>query len=81
MRTLLSFAFVLVFSFALFAADKSAELKTVDISVAGMTCDACVNKVKTSLQKVEGVKEAAVNLDNNNAQVVYDANKTNEKAN
>ncbi len=59
---------------------QAAEMKTANFKIEGMTCNGCVNKVKTSLSKVEGVKEATVTLADNSAKVVYDSGKTNEGA-
>lgn len=38
----------------------AGEAKQVKLDVSGMMCGSCENKVKTSLQKVEGVKSADV---------------------
>jgi mercuric transport protein len=74
---ILSFALILLLtlSFVSIAAEKKLEIK-----VDGMACANCVNKVKTSLEKLEGVKSAEVSLDNHSAVVVYDDSKTNEAA-
>lgn len=40
--------------------------------VTGMTCAACVMSVESMLKSAPGVKDAAVNLANQSAQVVYD---------
>lgn len=69
---------VLALSLSAFAGTKAQ--KTVDLKVEGMTCGACVSKVKGALQKVEGVKDAKVSLEAHNAVVVYDAEKTSEEA-
>lgn len=65
----------LFFSVSAFAGEKKAEIK-----VEGMTCEGCVNKVKTSLEKIEGVKSAEVSLAKSVAVVTYDDAKTNETA-
>jgi len=44
----------------------------VTIPVGGMTCAACQSRVQRALGKVEGVKDATVNLMLNNATVVFD---------
>jgi mercuric transport protein len=74
---ILSFALVLLLTLSVvsIAAEKKLEIK-----VDGMACNGCVNKVKTSLEKVDGVKSAEVLLDNHSAVVVYDDSKTNEEA-
>ncbi|MDZ7315415.1 MAG: cation transporter [candidate division KSB1 bacterium] len=64
--------------FILGALSFAAE-KKVEIAIDGMTCNNCVEKVKTALQKVEGVKNAEVSLEKRNAIVTYDDSKTDEK--
>jgi copper chaperone len=77
--------FVLTFVFALLAspfpalAGEQATL-TVPMKVEGMVCADCVAKVKGALMKVEGVKNAKVSLEKNEAVVEYDSAKTNPKA-
>jgi len=66
--------FVLALSVVSMAVEKKAEMK-----VDGMTCNGCVEKVKTSLEKVDGVKSADVSLENGLAVVMYDDDATNEK--
>jgi copper chaperone len=66
---------VLTLSVVSLAAEKKVEIK-----VDGMSCNGCVNKVKTSLEKVEGVKSAEVSLEKHSAVVVFDDSKTNETA-
>ncbi|WP_444685753.1 heavy metal translocating P-type ATPase [Alkalicoccus luteus] len=44
-------------------------MKKVNMSVSGMSCASCVNRVEKSLKKVEGVEEANVNLASHSAQV------------
>ncbi len=58
-----------------FAAEKKVEMK-----VEGMTCEGCAAKVKTCLEKVEGVKSAEVSLEKKLAVVTFDNGKTNEEA-
>ena len=52
------------------------KLKTVTIPVEGMTCSACVSRVKKSLRSLEGVRKVSVSLENRNTQVVYASEKT-----
>lgn len=52
------------------------KLKTVTIPVEGMTCSACVSRVKKSLRSLDGVTKVSVSLENRNTQVVYSAEKT-----
>ncbi len=80
MKRTMTFMAVAIFALSVFAFAGTEGQKTVDIKVEGMTCAGCVGKVKGALEKVDGVKDAKVNLDKNNAVIVYDAKKTNEKA-
>lgn len=41
----------------------------IDLGVGGMTCDDCVVRVKTALESVPGVEEAAVDLASRSAVV------------
>ncbi len=65
--------FTLIFSFSLFASDKT---KTVTLNVDGMTCQSCDGTVEKSLKKVTGVKEAKVDLKNNTATITLAGTKT-----
>jgi len=80
MRKALSFAVIAIFAISLVSFAGTKDQKTVKINVKGMTCGACVNKVQTALNKVEGVENAKVELTENRATIVYNAKKTNEKA-
>ncbi|WCK52974.1 heavy metal-associated domain-containing protein [Aneurinibacillus sp. Ricciae_BoGa-3] len=51
-------------------------MSTATIKVKGMTCQACVNSVTKSLQGVEGVQKADVDLAKHQATVTYDEGKT-----
>ena len=75
MKNLLSVA--LIFMLALTVVSFAGE-KKVEIKVDGMTCDGCVGKVKTTLEKTDGVKSANVSLKENSAVVLYDDSKTDE---
>jgi copper chaperone CopZ len=44
--------------------------KTLKLAVSGMKCENCVAKVDKALRGVEGVKDVAVNLEKNTAEVV-----------
>jgi len=74
---ILSIALVLLLTLSVVSI---AGEKKLEIKVDGMTCNGCVNKVKTTLEKVEGVKSAEVSLDNHLAVVTFDDSKTNEAA-
>ena len=45
---------------------------TVTLSVEGMTCASCSVAVRTVLKRLDGVKEAKVNLSEKNAVVEYE---------
>jgi len=49
----------------------SADTRTLDLGVGGMTCASCVARVEKALKKVPGVQDAAVNLATESARVVY----------
>jgi Cu+-exporting ATPase len=48
----------------------------VTIPVAGMTCAACVRRIEKALNRVDGVREAGVNLATEKARVLYDPSVT-----
>lgn len=47
-----------------------AELKAV-FAVAGMTCSACAGSVEKAVKRLHGIREAAVDVLNNKALVLY----------
>jgi mercuric ion binding protein len=53
-----------------------AGIKTVTLSVPGMTCAACPITVKKALSKVEGVSKIDVSFDKREAIVTFDDIKT-----
>lgn len=53
----------------------NAELKTVVLSVPGMSCAACPITVKKALSQVEGVTQVSASLDKKEAVVSYDDSK------
>ncbi len=57
-----------------------AAVKTVALSVPGMTCAACPITVKAALSKVEGVSKVDVAFEKREAVVTYDDTKTNVAA-
>lgn len=57
-----------------------AAMKTVTLSVPGMTCAACPITVKTALSKVDGVQRAEVSFEKLEAVVTFDDAKTNAEA-
>jgi len=42
--------------------DAGGALREVTVPVTGMTCASCVRRVEKALGKVEGVRQASVNL-------------------
>lgn len=54
------------------------DSKKVDIKVSGMTCNNCVESVKSALMKVDGVKSAKVSLKEGKAVVEFDAEKADQ---
>lgn len=51
-------------------------IKTEPLSVYGMNCEHCVKKVKTALEKLDGVTETDVNLSESSATVTFDDTST-----
>ncbi|MBO6794405.1 MAG: heavy-metal-associated domain-containing protein [Balneolaceae bacterium] len=49
------------------------KVKSVEITIEGMSCMSCVANVKKTLSNMDGVKEVNVSLKDKNAQVKYDA--------
>lgn len=49
---------------------------SVTIPVEGMSCSACVARVKGTLKRTEGVSEVHVSLEKNEAEVRYQPDKT-----
>jgi len=52
-------------------------MKTVTLSVPGMTCSACPITVKKALTKIEGVTKTDVNFSKREAAVTFDDTKAN----
>ena len=59
--------------------EQPVAIKTVKMSVDGMTCQGCVNSVQTALTDREGVVDCSVSLSENLAVVAYDPGKVSEK--
>lgn len=59
--------------------DNSGNYKTVEIKTTGMSCSHCENSVKTSVSKLDGVKEVIADAKTNTAKVTFDDGKTNIK--
>ena len=45
---------------------------TAQLKVTGMTCNGCVNSVKSTLLKINGISDADVDLEGGRAKVTYD---------
>lgn len=54
------------------ADDSRTAERTVDLDVLGMTCASCANTVARSLKRVEGVRDANVNIATERATVTFD---------
>jgi Cu+-exporting ATPase len=54
---------------------QSKEAEKLSISIGGMTCAACVNRIEKTLQRIPGVLKAAVNLATEKATVQYQADR------
>lgn len=52
-----------------------AQVKTAMLKVKGMSCQHCRMSVEKALKAVEGVREAAVDLEAKTATVIYDPTK------
>jgi len=50
-------------------------METIDIKIAGMTCQHCTNFVKMTVEELEGVASCVVNLDTATAHVRYETQK------
>jgi Cu+-exporting ATPase len=46
-------------------------VNTITLKVADMSCEGCVNAVRSALSRVAGVQEVNVSLDDHTARVVY----------
>lgn len=57
------------------AAAPSAETATVTIPIEGMTCSACVARVKRTLKSMDGVKAVEVRLAERDTRVRYEPTK------
>lgn len=49
-----------------------SETQTVTVPIGGMTCAACVQRIEKTVQKIQGVESAAVNLAAEKATVTFD---------
>ncbi|ERN53607.1 ATPase P [Alkalihalophilus marmarensis DSM 21297] len=55
------------------------EQKEVSLTISGMTCAACANKIEKGLSRVEGVKEANVNFALEKTTIKYDPSVVDKK--
>lgn len=58
----------------------SDKQKEATLQITGMTCAACSNRIEKGLKKIEGVKEANVNLALERSTIVFDPSKTSPQA-
>lgn len=58
-----------------YGASEETVFNKVELNIEGMSCAACSAKIERKLNKLEGVKGAAVNLATNKATVEYDSNR------
>ncbi|MGG3196059.1 heavy metal translocating P-type ATPase [Priestia aryabhattai] len=58
----------------------SDKQKESTLQITGMTCAACSNRIEKGLKKIEGVKEANVNLALERSTVIFDPSKTSPQA-
>lgn len=54
----------------------SSATTTVELTVAGMSCEGCVDQVSNVLARLEGVRAAEVSLEGESAEVEYDPETT-----
>ncbi|MBM7694098.1 Cu+-exporting ATPase [Peribacillus deserti] len=50
----------------------NSEVKEANYQIAGMTCAACANRIEKGLKKMDGVKDANVNLALESSKITYD---------
>lgn len=55
--------------------DSAKNNSSMEVSIEGMSCMACVAKVKKTLSDLDGVDEVAVSLENKNATFHYNPQK------
>lgn len=73
LQTIRTLAFVMAASLSPMA---MAEVQTVTLDVAGMTCSSCPITVKKALTKVDGVQLVKTSLEKKEAVVTFDDSKT-----
>lgn len=50
--------------------------QTITLNIDGMTCGGCVKSVSNALKQVDGVTQADVSLEQNNAKISFDDSQT-----
>ncbi|WP_294661808.1 heavy metal translocating P-type ATPase [uncultured Fusobacterium sp.] len=53
--------------------EEESDLKDIELDIAGISCQVCVNKIEKKVSKLNGVKSVAVNLANSRGKIVYDS--------
>lgn len=56
---------------------QATAIKTIEVSVKGMSCTGCENTIKESVSKIAGVTECTASFKENKAIVKFDSTKTN----
>ena len=52
-------------------------MKTITLTVEGMTCGGCVKSVTRVLEELSGVSQVEVSLEKHNAEITFDESKVN----
>lgn len=55
--------------------DTTVAMRTVTVPVDGMICQVCAGTVKSTLKKVDGVRDAEISLEKRHAVIQYDEHK------
>jgi len=63
---------ILILSLTLVVVVFAADVTKSTLKVEGMTCDTCVEKITTELQKVDGVKKVTVDLEAGQATIEHE---------
>lgn len=58
---------------------KEVVMKAVTISIDGMACDSCADRIQKNLAGIDGVLDADVSFDKKSAVIKYDAHKLEPK--
>lgn len=62
-----------------YEAVEDIDKKNIILKIEGMACASCSSAVEKNLNKLEGIKQASVNLATKSASITYDSNKLNIK--